>query len=183
MARDWRPGLQLFLSDFLTPLEIIVFAVLCWQAENALPLIAAATVFFAMLPEWIFAKQGTRKGSSGNQRLDMQSQFLASIIVGFVLLFLLGAPKPALAYAVAFSLGQLIVLLFVPIWKISGHAFGSSTSLYFLYSVGFLHPAIALAALALFGWGRVGVGAHTPAQYIAGSTGGILLAILASAAL
>ena len=117
-----KNGLALFLSDFLTPLVIIVYAVLCWEAQNALLLIAAATIFFAVLPEWIFAKTGTRKGSSGRQRLEMQSMFVASIIAGFAALFLLGAPKAALAYSTAFSIGQLIVLLFVPVWKISGHA-------------------------------------------------------------
>lgn len=182
MEGKWKNELALFLSDFLTPLEIIVFSVLCWEAENSLILIASATVFFALIPEWVFAKLGTRKGSSGNQRLVMQSQFLASLVIGMVLLVVFGAPKAALAYAVAFSIGQLTVLLFVPVWKISGHAFGASTSLYFLYSVGFLHPIVALALLLAFGWGRVGVGAHTPAQYVAGSTGGIILAMIASAA-
>jgi len=172
-----------FVSDMFEPILMLTFAALFWETDNFAVLTACAAIFFAIIPFWIYGRTKTRFGTVGRIRLKTQSEFVASIIVGFVLLFVFGAPKTALAYAVVLSIGQIIVLAFVPVWKISGHAFGMSTSLFFLTYINAIPWYAAFTALAILGWGRTYVKAHTPAQYLTGSICGIILSLIASAAL
>ena len=171
-------SLALLLSDLFSPLLFFTYAALLSDLPNFFPLLLLSFAFFAYLPQRIIEKTGTRKGSSGSQRWMMQSQFVASFFVGLALLVWLDAPRLVLAYSVALSVGQLIVLAFVPVWKISGHAFGTAASAAFLYSFGALAVLPAVVLFLLFGWGRVSVGAHTVAQYVAGGLGGLLVAFL-----
>lgn len=171
--------LALYVSDLFTPFIIIAYGVFLWNSENFVPLWIASAFLFGIVPQWIFEKTGTRAGSAGKVRWVMQSEYVAATLAGFAALILLQAPPQAIAYSLALTAGQVVVLAFVPVWKISGHAFGTVTTLAFLYDFGALAALPAAALWVIFFWARVRVGAHTINQYAAGSAGAILFSILA----
>jgi len=171
--------LALYLSDFFSIYITIAYGVILWNSENFLLLWAASAMLFGIIPQWVFEKTGTRAGSAGKVRWVMQSEYVASILSGFAALILLQAPTEALAYSLALCAGQIIVLAFVPVWKISGHAFGTVTTLAFLYDFGSLAALPALVLWGVFFWARVRVGAHTVNQYLAGSAGGLVFSLIA----
>lgn len=171
--------LALYVSDLFSIYVTIAYGILLWNSENFLLLWIASALLFGIIPQWIFEKTGTRAGSAGKVRWVMQSEYVASILAGFAALILLQAPVEALQYSLALTAGQIVVLAFVPVWKISGHAFGTVTTLAFLYDFGTLAALPSFALWIAFFWARVRVGAHTINQYLAGSAGGLLFSIIA----
>ncbi|PPH61970.1 phosphoesterase PA-phosphatase, partial [Rathayibacter rathayi] len=110
---------------------------------------------------------------------------LVSIVVGLVLLALLGAPAAVTTFGVVTVAVVLAVGLVTLVWKLSGHAAVVATcAVVVLIGYGPLSLLISVPIVLWVLWSRVRLGAHTPAQVLAGAAVGTLsvAAILAEAA-
>lgn len=102
---------------------------------------------------------------------------LVSIVVGLVLLAVLGAP----AAVTTFGLVTVAVVVAVGVvnlaWKLSGHAAVVATcAVVVLIAYGTWSLLVSVPVLLWTGWSRVRLGAHTPAQVVAGAATGAVLA-------
>jgi membrane-associated phospholipid phosphatase len=102
---------------------------------------------------------------------------LVSIVVGLVLLAALGAP----AAVTTFGLVTVAVVVAVGVvnlaWKLSGHAAVVATcAVVVLIAYGPWSLLVSAPVLLWTGWSRVRLGAHTPAQVVAGAATGAALA-------
>ncbi|QHC67453.1 phosphatase PAP2 family protein [Rathayibacter sp. VKM Ac-2759] len=102
---------------------------------------------------------------------------LVSIAVGLVLLAALGAP-PAVT---TFGLVTVAVVVAVGVvnlaWKLSGHAAVVATcAVVVLIAYGPWSLVVTVPIALWTGWSRVRLGAHTPAQVLAGGLVGAVLA-------
>ncbi len=89
-------------------------------------------------------------------------------LVGFILLNIVNAPKIAIQYTLAMLICFFVAMVVVPFWTISGHALGIVATLVTLWYLGVISPLVAIIIYVIFGWSRLTLGAHTPAQYLAG---------------
>ncbi|WP_308290878.1 hypothetical protein [Micromonospora sp. RL09-050-HVF-A] len=143
---------------------------------------ALAALFTAVVPfgAILYAKRTGRVTdhhlSRREQRRGVLLVGIASVAVGLALFVALGAPRPLIA-VIAVMLAVLAGTTAVnQVWKMSAHtavSAGACTVLVLL--VG---PALAVGVLvvALIGWSRVHLGAHTVAQVVAGAVSGTVLA-------
>ncbi|MFI6273186.1 phosphatase PAP2 family protein [Micromonospora zamorensis] len=143
---------------------------------------ALAALFSAVIPfgAILWAKRTGRVTdhhiSQREQRKGVLLVGIGSVLVSLVLFILLGAPRPLIAMIAV----MLVVLggttAVNQAWKMSAHAAvsaGSFAVLTLLTGPGF---AAGVLVVALIGWSRVYLRAHTVAQVVAGAVLGAVLA-------
>lgn len=102
---------------------------------------------------------------------------LVSIVVGLVLLAALGAPAAVTTFGVVTVAVVAAVGVVNLVWKLSGHAAVVATcAVVVLIAYGPLSLAVTVPIVLWVLWSRVRLGAHTPAQVIAGAAAGTALA-------
>ncbi|QHF19511.1 phosphatase PAP2 family protein [Rathayibacter sp. VKM Ac-2762] len=102
---------------------------------------------------------------------------LVSIAAGLVLLAVLGAPAAVTAFGVVTVAVVLAVGVVNLVWKLSGHAAVVATcAVVVLIAYGPLSLLISVPVVLWVLWSRVRLGAHTPAQVLAGAAVGTVLA-------
>ncbi|MFF8270542.1 hypothetical protein ACF059_24635 [Streptomyces sp. NPDC016562] len=131
-----------------------------------------------------FIKHGIRRGRWADRHVGQRPQRIlvmtfasASVAGGLLLLRAFGAPRPMTALIAAMLVTLATLLAVTPAWKISVHAAVSSGSVAMLamtYGTWVLPASLLVAAV---GWSRVQLDDHTPAQVLAGTAvGGVLAA-------
>lgn len=109
------------------------------------------------------------------QRTGVYLLTVVCCVLAYLLLRYLAAPPLVNGFMLATAVNTLFMTLINLRWKISGHTAGLTAPLVAL-SVGFGWITAPLYILVpLVAWSRVVLGAHTPAQVIAGSMLGITL--------
>jgi membrane-associated phospholipid phosphatase len=102
---------------------------------------------------------------------------LVSIAAGLVLLAVLGAPVAVTTFGVVTMAVVLAVGVVNLVWKLSGHAAVVATcAVVVLIAYGPLSLLISVPIVLWVLWSRVRLGAHTPAQVLAGAAVGTVLA-------
>ncbi|PPH07813.1 phosphoesterase PA-phosphatase [Rathayibacter sp. AY1C1] len=102
---------------------------------------------------------------------------LVSIAAGLVLLAVLGAPAAVTTFGVVTVAVVLAVGVVNLVWKLSGHAAVVATcAVVVLIAYGPLSLLISVPIVLWVLWSRVRLGAHTPAQVLAGAAVGTVLA-------
>ncbi|PPI39532.1 MULTISPECIES: phosphatase PAP2 family protein [unclassified Rathayibacter] len=102
---------------------------------------------------------------------------LVSIAAGLVLLAVLGAPAAVTTFGVVTVAVVLAVGVVNLVWKLSGHAAVVATcTVVVLIAYGPLSLLISVPIVLWVLWSRVRLGAHTPAQVLAGAAVGTVLA-------
>ncbi|PPI20778.1 phosphoesterase PA-phosphatase [Rathayibacter sp. AY1B1] len=102
---------------------------------------------------------------------------LVSIAVGLVLLAVLGAPAAVTTFGVVTVAVVLAVGVVNLVWKLSGHAAVVATcAVVVLIAYGPLSLLVSVPIVLWVLWSRVRLGAHTPAQVVAGAVVGTVLA-------
>ncbi|PPG08164.1 MULTISPECIES: phosphatase PAP2 family protein [unclassified Rathayibacter] len=102
---------------------------------------------------------------------------LVSIAAGLVLLAALGAPAAVTTFGVVTVAVVLAVGVVNLVWKLSGHAAVVATcAVVVLIAYGPLSLLISVPIVLWVLWSRVRLGAHTPAQVLAGAAVGTVLA-------
>ena len=102
---------------------------------------------------------------------------LVSIVVGLVLLGALGAPAAVTRFGLVTVAVVVVVGLVNLAWKLSGHAAVVATcAVVVLIAYGPWSLLLSVPVVLWTGWSRVRLGAHTPAQVLAGAAAGAVLA-------
>ncbi|PPH44816.1 phosphoesterase PA-phosphatase [Rathayibacter sp. AY1C9] len=102
---------------------------------------------------------------------------LVSIAAGLVLLAVLGAPAAVTTFGVVTVAVVLAVGVVNLVWKLSGHAAVVATcAVVVLIAYGPLSLLISVPIVLWVLWSRVRLGAHTPAQVLAGAAVGTVFA-------
>ena len=102
---------------------------------------------------------------------------LVSIVVGLVLLGALGAPAAVTSFGLVTVAVVVVVGLVNLAWKLSGHAAVVATcAVVVLIAYGPWSLLLSVPVVLWTGWSRVRLGAHTPAQVLAGAAAGAVLA-------
>lgn len=176
------------VTEVLAPANLAgaLLVVIAWHSatstRQALTLSLVALLFVPLIP-LIYVLRRVRQGRLSDRHVGIRRQRpvvlgvgVASVVAGFGLLAVLGAPRELLALVVAMVVGLTVSLLITLAWKISIHvavAAGSVTILVVVFGPGML---VALPVVALVGWARIELRDHTPAQVVAGAVVGALIA-------
>lgn len=133
---------------------------------------------------FLFVYQGVRQGRYSDHHLSMRSQRLIPLIVGLacaavalVLLLALQASRELLTTIAAVLVCGVFTFVITTRWKISFHligAAGATTVITLLFGpIGL----VLIPFVALVGWARWQVHAHTVAQAIAGTALAVVIAV------
>lgn len=180
-----RLRLARLVTEVLAPAPLVagLLLVVAWHAADsvgeALATGALAALFASALP-FAAIVRGVRRGrltdhhvSSRQQRVAPLLVGLLSVLVGLGLLVALAAPREVVALVGAMLAGLVSALLVTLYWKISVHTAVAGGAVTILVLV-FGGSLVVLAPLAaLIGWSRLELGAHTPAQVVAGAGLGV----------
>lgn len=123
-------------------------------------------------------KQGKVSAYDVPERLERTGPYMLSVlmsIVGLLGLVFLQASVYILALMWCFAFNTALLTLMNRYWKVSAHMMGLTGPLLFLLPVYDYGVIAAVPVIALLGWARVKVKAHTVPQVIAGALAGILL--------
>lgn len=137
-----------------------------------------ASVFTWGVP-YAVVLDGVRRGRVGDRFIAERRQRIGPMVlavvsagVGLVALTRLGAPRDLVLVVVAVLAGLVVSLGITAAWKLSVHVAGLAgalavvTVLYGPWGIG------GIPVLALLGWARVRLGAHSLAQVLAGAVVG-----------
>jgi membrane-associated phospholipid phosphatase len=143
---------------------------------------AVAALFESLLP-FLFILSRVRSGritdhhiGDRRQRLVPLVVGLGSVVVGFLVLSLLGAPRELIAAVVAGFVGLLVAAAINHFWKMSVHAAVVAGSVVICAEVFHGWPLLAAPLVALVGWSRVRLKDHTAGQVLVGAVVGALVA-------
>ncbi|WP_455354829.1 hypothetical protein [Streptomyces sp. SYSU K217416] len=139
-------------------------------------------VFAAVIPV-LFIKFGIRRGTWADRHLGVKQQrlvvmffIIGSVVTGTLLMGVLGAPSAMVALIAAMVTTLVVLMVITTAWKVSVHAAVSSGSVIIL-TLTYGPWLLALyPVVALVGWSRIALRDHTPAQVVAGTALGALVA-------
>lgn len=141
-----------------------------------------AALFAAVIPFGYIVRQ-VRRGRLTDHHIAVREQRriplafgVGSVLTGLLLLSWLDAPRELLALLAAGAVGLAVCATVTYWWKLSIHcavAGGTVVVLGTVYGPALLATAVVVA---LIGWARVRLGAHTPAQAVVGAVLGALIA-------
>ncbi|HYN92304.1 MAG TPA: phosphatase PAP2 family protein [Pilimelia sp.] len=148
-----------------------------------------AALFAAVLP-FGYVVRAVRRGQLTDHHIQLREQRhiplafgIGSVLTGLILLIALGAPRDLLALLAAGGTGLAVLALITRWWKMSIHSAVAGGTVAVLVAV--YGPAMLPTAplVALVGWSRVRLTAHTPAQVITGTLVGTVIAAVVFPAL
>ena len=166
------------ISNLVLLAPAIAYGVLLWEDPNFLVLAAAAFIFFAFVPQRIFDQSGKLPRNPKNKARAIRDSVL-SYAAGFVVLWTFNAPAAVLAFSASVVVANLLAYFITPHWMISTHSLMSVQSMTILALKGRLEAIPIFAIFLIFGWARIYLKAHTPAQYVAGGIMGAALTAMA----
>ena len=180
MSRSLDRGARLVTEVLAPSVLVVVLALLvAWQAEHSLAgtlgwgLLVALTS--SALPMGVVvwgARAGRWDGHHVNDRAGRLVPFLVLIAlsaVGMAVLIAFGAPAPMLALDVAMLAGLLVTGAITLRWKVSLHTAVAGGAVVIL-SAAYTPLLLGLWSLvAVVGWSRVRLRAHTVAQTVVGA--------------
>lgn len=183
-----RQRLARLVTELLAPAPTVamLLVVVAWHsaaaASEALQWALLSVLFAALLP-FLYILRGVRRKRLTDihvyrreQRPRVLSIGIGSVIVGFALLTVLGAPRDLIALVGAMAVGLATSTLVTLFWKVSVHTAvnsGAVTILVLVFGEGLL---IVTPLVALVGWARVEVEDHSPAQVVVGAALGAAVA-------
>ena len=176
------------ITELLAPVPVatILLFVVAWHSTHspARALVwGGVSALFATLVPLLYLLRGVRRRQFTDRHVRLREQrplaFLvgiASLLIGLALMVVLGAPRELLALVAAMGVGLIVSLLVTLLWKISVHVAVVAGAVVILVLV--FGPLLLILGplVALVGWARVEVADHTPAQVIAGSALGAIVA-------
>jgi membrane-associated phospholipid phosphatase len=182
-----RTGAAIAVTELLAPANLAVAHLLLvgWHSTPGpagLGWGLLAATFCGLVPSGIVLA-GVHRQRWTDRHLRVRQQrptpflaAIASVLAGLAMLLALDAPRQLVALVVAMLAGLAATLVVTLWWKLSVHTAAAGGTVAILALV--FGPALTLAvpAVALVAWSRVRLGDHTPAQTLAGSALGGLVA-------
>jgi len=186
--RTVRRRLARIITELLAPVPVatILLFVVAWHSTHSLArslVWGGVSTLFATLVPLLYLLRGVRRRQFTDRHVRLREQrplaFLvgiASLLIGLALMVVLGAPRELVALVAAMGVGLIVSLLVTLLWKISVHVAVVAGAVVILVLV--FGPLLLILGplVALVGWARVEVADHTPAQVIAGSALGAIVA-------
>ncbi|MEH1124807.1 hypothetical protein [Micromonospora sp. CPCC 206061] len=174
------------VTDALQPPAVLVVAMGVVAATSATTVGQAflwgvpAVLFGGVLP-FLFILIGVRRGRLSDVHIRVRHQrhiplavALASVLVGLAILYATDAPRPLTSLFIVVLLALLPCMAITVWWQISAHAaFAAAVA---VYCIALWGPWLAFtaAAVALVGWSRIELRAHTMRQVLAGAALGAI---------
>ncbi|MCL5108047.1 MAG: hypothetical protein M1401_04130 [Chloroflexi bacterium] len=187
-GRGSRRQLARLVTELLAPAPTVamLLLVVSWHsaaaASEALRWALLSVLFAAALP-FLYIVRGVRRKRLTDIHVYRREQRprvlligIGSVLVGFTLLTLLGAPRDLVALVGAMAVGLASSTLVTLFWKVSVHTAvnsGAVTILVLVFGEGLL---VVAPLVALVGWARVQVKDHSPAQVVVGAALGAAVA-------
>ena len=173
-------------TEVFTPavLILVVFLAVGWHAAGARGLAwGLAGAGFASVGPTAVISVGVLRGRYTDHHLTDRAQRAAPLTAAAVLasaggavLAAAGAPRDVVAVAAVMAAGLIITVPVTLVWKVSLHA-GVAASVAAVLTIVFgAAAAAAWAVVALVGWSRIRLGAHTRAQVFTAAPVGAMLA-------
>ncbi|WP_160317648.1 phosphatase PAP2 family protein [Arthrobacter sp. RIT-PI-e] len=184
--RRWSAPLARVISELCAPAVLVtVFILIAALGGTRGPVSAlhagTAVVFTTLVPlggVLLLVRRGVLVDhhlSDRAQRAPVLAATLVSISVGIVLLVLLDAPWRVTGTVLCTVAGVVVVLVVNLWWKLSAHsAVAAFVTVGCISLIGPGAWTLTVMAFAV-GWSRVRLGAHTPAQVVAGYAVGTLI--------
>jgi len=176
------------LTELLAPAPTaaMLLVAVSWHsattASEALRWALLSALFAAAVP-FLYILRGVRRRRLTDIHVYRREQRprvllvgIGSVVVGFALLAVLGAPRDLVALVGAMAVGLATSALVTLFWKISVHTAvnaGAVAILVLVFGEGLL---VVTPLVALVGWARVQVGDHSPAQVVVGAALGAAVA-------
>jgi membrane-associated phospholipid phosphatase len=154
-----------------------------WQAGGSGWWGVAAAVFAAGIP-MAYVVRGVRRGRLGDdhhipdRRLRRGPLLFGALssLAGTALLYVLGAPRELVALLFAGLAGLVVFAAVTIFWKMSFHTGVAAGTVAVLIAVYGPWAWLTVPIVALVGWSRLRLSAHTTAQVIAGALVGAAIA-------
>jgi hypothetical protein len=186
--RDPAERFARLITEIFAPavLVTVLLLVVGWHA-GAQPGVSRwwgvpAALFTAGVP-MAYVLRGVRRGRLTDHHIPQRERRrgpllvgIASVAAGTAALVLLGAPRELLALLAAGAAGLVVFAAVTAFWKMSIHAGVAAGTVAVLVT---LSGPVALAGaplVAVIGWSRVRLSAHTRNQVIAGALAGAVIA-------
>jgi membrane-associated phospholipid phosphatase len=176
------------ITDVLEPKNWIIatIALLGWGADRLAGLGWAALIaFFAAVLPTLFIRFGIRRWGWADRHVGAKRERMtaltfttASVTVGVVLMFALGAPHKMTGYIVGMLASAVVIAAITVAWKISVHCAVASAGVMIAALTFSPYILTAYVLVALVAWSRVKLRDHTPAQVIGGALLGAVVAAL-----
>lgn len=184
-SRQWFAAV---VTDVLAPghLVIVLLVVVGWHSTGSARGAAwglLAALFCGVVPlavvHWGVRRGGLTDRHVGvrRQRLVPLSVSLGSAVAGLLSLWTLDAPREVASLVMALLVGLVTCLAVTIHWQVSVHtAVAGGSVMVLIVTYGWvLVPAFAIVALV--GWSRRVLGAHTAAQMLCGTALGVATAL------
>ncbi|MEV4342900.1 phosphoesterase PA-phosphatase [Actinoplanes sp. NPDC049596] len=181
LHQDTRSGagtLARLITEIFAPAVLVTVLLLVVGRWWGVP----AAVFTAGIP-MAYVFRGVRRGDWADHHIPERAHRKApllfgvgSVAVGLTALILLGAPRSLLALMIAGVAGLVVFGAVTAFWKMSIHAGVAAGTVAVLVVVYGPWALLGALLLPLIGWSRVRLTAHTPAQVVAGTVVGALIA-------
>ncbi len=163
----------------LLVLPVVVSAVSAGSVAAGIGWGLVAALFFAVVPYgWVVL--GVRAGRITDRHVRRRDQrarvfavTLASMLVGFAVLAVGGAPRALVAFLLGVLI-EVVALLAVSLaWKISVHAWTAAAGTTALVALFGPWALLGWPVVAAVGWSRVRLRQHTVAQVVVGAAVGL----------
>jgi hypothetical protein len=153
-----------------------------WQEAVLWWIVTAFGISVALL---LFIYQGVRRGRYSDHHLSVRTQRLVPLVVGLlcavialILLLVLQASQTLLAAVAAVLVCGICTLAITARWKISFHHVGAAGAAAVLTLLFRTMGLLLIPFVAIVGWARWRVGAHTDAQAIAGTALAVVITVV-----
>ena len=166
----------------LATFAIIIYSDLTYSSDHVHFIIAATfATFFPMVTILHYKKIGkiiSIDTPIREERVELLAIACIFNSLGFILLYIVGAPPIVQGLMFCYALNTAIVWTITKYWKISIHLVGIGGPVVALWIHGYKFPILMAITIFIIAISRVRLGAHTVAQVIAGTALAIILAYL-----
>ncbi|MCF8259479.1 MAG: hypothetical protein K9J12_01780 [Melioribacteraceae bacterium] len=173
---------NIFIPPFPTFAIFLLFSLHFENPEKTILSILLALIFTVILPISFFVWLRSNHAVSDNDATNKEERSvpytfgLIITVIAFILSRFLEMSNEVQTLWVIYIVNTFVILAINRYWKISAHAMGVSAPAAALFYLFPLYGLFALLLVGIVGFARIKLKMHTPAQVIAGSILGWILA-------
>lgn len=169
-------GTSIIFSPFIVPIATAIFVIqrhagtrqelILWFSVVAL--FVSVVPILAIILLLRFSKVSNLHLPSKEERLIPLCLTLASMVLGTIILYWIGASAPIIWVCIAYVVNSVVFSVITPLWKISFHTSVSTSCIIVLALLVNIHLVWLFVLIPLIAWARVYREKHTLLQVVAG---------------